>query len=860
MIRPSYFLAIIGICGTALFSGCGDSQTPKAAGENRGQASATTNPEKPPLSNVVNGGIQGSNQPGTNDPAGTSADAPDDPAAPKPLDIIRRMIKAYHDASSYADAGQVRIEVERTGQPAEEPQLVANSVALQRPNKLRVQCLDAMVVSDGKKLHASVGSVANQVLEADSPEKLQIQDLFAGDALVDSLTQGPAGLPLQLLLLLDDDPLPALVPGGSKLTLLPTDTYDGHICRRVKVDMPDGARVFWIDSESYVLRLLELPTDALRKQLEADGQVKRVKINVEFLGARFNEAPPDVAFQFEVPKDAKMVKRLLGPAPLPPSELLGQAIGEFNFTGLDGKAANRQSLAGKVAVLEFWFTGCGPCRQAFPQLNEVFQKYKQSDRVAFLAVSIDPAQADDQQILETAKQWGAEFPVVRDTAEFARKTFHVQGAPTLLVVGPDGTVQDHEVGLNPQVLTDLPATIDAVLAGKATWQAAKEREQSLADDYERKSQQAASTTVTPLPVAKIAPRDETKRLRLAKLWSTTELKSPGNFLIVPDAKDPAQQKIYVLDGSRSVVELDRGGKVVARHALEIPQEAAITFLRSAVDRAGKRYFAGSASGQQQLFLFDADWKLLVAYPPADSGPHAGIADVALADLEGKGTPMLAIGYFGAVGVQGVSLEGRRLWNERTTENIFRLAVSGAGSDGARALLCTSNAGAIVPMDAKGQLGTPLILPGMAVDTLAAEELEAGKTSLCGMGVNDGETPLAIGIGPRGEEQWRYVMPRGLYSTPIERLTTANVLSKNSPRQWLLAGADGSVHIIAGDGTPVDHFHYGKALNGLASVALPTESGAAGEPTPVLLIATAGTVDAWAISPDSDVADTPHGSR
>jgi len=628
----------------------------------------------------------------------------------------------------------------------------------------------------------------------------------------------------------------------------------------VKVDTPDGARVFWIDSESSVLRLAELPTDALRKQLEADGKVNRVKINVEFLGARLNEAPPDVAFQFEIPKEAKIVKRLLGPAPLPPSELLGQTIGEFNFTGLDGKAANRQSLAGKVAVLEFWFTGCGPCKQAFPQLNEVYQKYKQSDRVAFLAVSIDPAQADDRQILDTAKQWGAEFPVVRDTAEFARKTFHVQGAPTLLIVGPDGTVQDHEVGLNPQVLTDLPATIDAVLAGKATWQAAKDREQSLVDDYERKTQQPANTTVTPLPVATIAPRDETKRLRLTKLWSTTELKSPGNFLILPDAKDQAQQRILVLDGSRTVVELDRRGKIVARHALEIPQDAAITFLRTAVDRAGKRYYAGSASGQQRVFLFDADWKSLVAYPPADSGPHAGIADVVLADLEGKGTPMLAIGYFGAVGVQGVSLEGRRLWNERTTENVFRLAVSGPGPDGARVLLCTNNAGGIVPMDAKGHPGTPLILPGTAVDTLLADELETGKTSLCGLGVNDGGTPLAIGIGARGEEQWRYVMPRGLYSTPIERLTTANFLGKNAARQWLLAGADGSVHIIAGDGAPLDHFHYGKALTGLAGTAFPPESGVAADRTPVLLIATAGAIDAWSIPPDSDVADTPHASR
>ncbi len=418
-------------------------------------------------------------------------------------------------------------------------------------------------------------------------------------------------------------------------------------------------------------------------------------------------------------------------------------------------------------------------------------------------------------------------------------------------------MQDHEVGLNPQILTDLPATIESTLAGKATWQAAKQREQELTDDYERKSQQPATTIIAPLPVAKIAPRDEPKRLRLTKLWTATDLKNPGNILLIPDVQEPARQRIFVLDGARTVVELDRQGKTLARHVLEIPQEAAINFLRTATDAKGRRYFAGSASGQQQLFLFDSDWKLLLAFPSADAGKHAGIGDVLLTDLEGKGEPTLAIGYWGQVGVQCVSLDGKRLWNDRSMEYVLRLGTSGSDASGTRQLLCTNSQGSIVPLDAKGKPGSPWILPGIMLDTiLAADPDGTGKTALCGLGTNAGETPLAVGIGPHGEDQWNYVMRRGVFTTPIERLTTANFAGKGSPKQWLLAGADGSIHVIGMDGAPLDHFHYGKALTGLSAGAFTGTAGGDDAQTPVLMVATSGGVDAYAVSLNSDIASEP----
>ena len=124
---------------------------------------------------------------------------------------------------------------------------------------------------------------------------------------------------------------------------------------------------------------------------------------------------------------------------------------------------------------------------------------------------------------------------------------------------------------------------------------------------------------------------------------------------------------------------------MARHELAIPTQAVVTFLRTAVDRQGQPLLCRLGSGQQQLFLFDADWKLLLDFPKADQGPHAGIGDVQLVDLAGDGKLILAIGYWQLVGVQGVSLDGQRLWTDRSMENVLRLATGPAGCYGGRRL-------------------------------------------------------------------------------------------------------------------------------------------------------------------------------
>ena len=77
---------------------------------------------------------------------------------------------------------------------------------------------------------------------------------------------------------------------------------------------------------------------------------------------------------------------------------------DFKFFDLDGKPVTPESLAGKVVVLDFWATWCGPCKQSLPNLEKVYEKYKDNPKVAFYAVSIDQPKVENKELVKTFEQ------------------------------------------------------------------------------------------------------------------------------------------------------------------------------------------------------------------------------------------------------------------------------------------------------------------------------------------------------------------------------------------------------------------------------------------------------------------------
>lgn len=124
---------------------------------------------------------------------------------------------------------------------------------------------------------------------------------------------------------------------------------------------------------------------------------------------------------------------------------VGNPAPDAEGTDLEGKKSRLSSLKGKVVLLDFWATWCGPCRAMIPHEREMVEKLKDKPFV-LLSVSADEEKTDLTEFLSSEKMpwlhwWdGSKGPLT--------KTFKVKAFPTLYLIDHKGVIRHKWVG-NP---------------------------------------------------------------------------------------------------------------------------------------------------------------------------------------------------------------------------------------------------------------------------------------------------------------------------------------------------------------------------------------------------------------------------
>lgn len=120
----------------------------------------------------------------------------------------------------------------------------------------------------------------------------------------------------------------------------------------------------------------------------------------------------------------------------------GTMAAPFELTTLDGKIVKSSELAGKVVLVNFWATWCGPCKEEMPSLARLQQ---QLDPAHFVMLTIT-TDLQRQGIAHFLSQLGVSLPVLFDEDQEVSRSFMVRGLPTTIVITRNGSLAGRAVG------------------------------------------------------------------------------------------------------------------------------------------------------------------------------------------------------------------------------------------------------------------------------------------------------------------------------------------------------------------------------------------------------------------------------
>jgi thiol-disulfide isomerase/thioredoxin len=139
-----------------------------------------------------------------------------------------------------------------------------------------------------------------------------------------------------------------------------------------------------------------------------------------------------------------------------PGEELHQPAPQFTVAGLDGKSLTLNDFSGKILVVNFWASWCGPCREEIPHFSKLYADYK-SKGVEFLGISMDEGEVNEVRDLvqEFSHKQRVEYLLAIGNPDVANAFGGVSGLPTTFVIDRKGTIIKKYTGYSPIVTEDI---------------------------------------------------------------------------------------------------------------------------------------------------------------------------------------------------------------------------------------------------------------------------------------------------------------------------------------------------------------------------------------------------------------------
>lgn len=134
----------------------------------------------------------------------------------------------------------------------------------------------------------------------------------------------------------------------------------------------------------------------------------------------------------------------------------------FTLRTLGGQEITLSELKGKVILLDFWATWCGPCRESIPHLIQLYKNY-QKDGLVVIGMNVEKGEMDT--VRRFVKSLDIPYPITLSPDEVQRD-YRVSGLPTTILIDKQGRIREKMVGFTSEIAKQMTAKVVTLLSEK----------------------------------------------------------------------------------------------------------------------------------------------------------------------------------------------------------------------------------------------------------------------------------------------------------------------------------------------------------------------------------------------------------